>query len=542
MKNTLLIFFCVAIAFTGNAQIASRKQYINPAQVLGVYNFGKYPAALSNEGVRGTDQTQLYTLHFLTKGVSDQEIDVPSGSYIFDVETSASNNVIIFNGRKEVTLVKVNQGEQPVYTTIETAPNFNFYGINSSAMDQNGNMVLVRGYAENGFDADGRSKVISRGIEYIHILANGTVTQKRLEKIEDKKAFSLVNIFPTKGGMVYLMEHNYRKESAYELKLVMCDLNGNVSGEYTLSGDQTFFPSDILNDNGKLIIAGYYLNGTIYTAKKTEGLFLTIMEPDGTVKAKNTFDWSIMKTKLKNTKRSDFVFSGKMNVMVEKIAVTETGYGIICESYSTGSGITGAELLIGGNSGRELVLTVYDFILFDTDANGSLLNVNILEKEASNIEMAGSSKNMGIVQMTSLLKKFNVLPFRGYDNGIISFINYKAKKGFYSTLNTGTGELSEGKSIDLTSVKTKTVDKDAEAFIAGSSALSKLDRMSSNLDKFADKTENAMKKLEYGIEKVDVVFSPYAKSNEGLFILSDGKVLSYKMDQDDYSIYYDFLN
>ncbi|HBN04018.1 MAG TPA: hypothetical protein DD396_08230 [Bacteroidetes bacterium] len=322
----------------------------------------------------------------------------------------------------------------------------------------------------------------------------------------------------------------------------MCDLNGNVSGEYTLSGDQTFFPSDILNDNGKLIIAGYYLNGTIYTAKKTEGLFLTIMEPDGTVKAKNTFDWSIMKTKLKNTKRSDFVFSGKMNVMVEKIAVTETGYGIICESYSTGSGITGAELLIGGNSGRELVLTVYDFILFDTDANGSLLNVNILEKEASNIEMAGSSKNMGIVQMTSLLKKFNVLPFRGYDNGIISFINYKAKKGFYSTLNTGTGELSEGKSIDLTSVKTKTVDKDAEAFIAGSSALSKLDRMSSNLDKFADKTENAMKKLEYGIEKVDVVFSPYAKSNEGLFILSDGKVLSYKMDQDDYSIYYDFLN
>jgi len=542
MKNTLLIFFCLAIAFTGNAQIASRKQYINPAQVIGVYNFGKYPAALSNEGVRGMNQTQLFTLHFLAKGVSDQEIAVPSGSYIFDVETSASNSVIIFNGRKEVTLVKVHQGEQPVYTTIETAPNFNFYGINSSAMDQNGNMVLVRGYAENGFDANGRSTVISRGMEYIHILADGTVTQKRLEKMEDKKAFSLVNILPTKGGMVYLMEHNNRRESAYELKLVMCDLNGNVSGEYTLSGDQTFFPSDILNDNGKLIIAGYYLNGTIYTAKKTEGLFLTIMEPDGTVKAKNTFDWSVMKTKLKNTKRSDFVFSGKMNVMVEKIAVTETGYGIICESYSTGSGITGAELLIGGNSGRELVLTVYDFILFDTDANGSLLNVNILEKEASNIEMAGSSKNMGIVQMTSLLKKFNVLPFRGYDNGIISFINYKAKKGFYSTLNTGTGELSEGKSIDLTIVKTKTVDKDAEAFIAGSSALSKLERMSSNLDKFADKTENAMKKLEYGIEKVDVVFSPYAKSNEGLFILSDGKVLSYKMDQDDYSIYYDFLN
>ena len=78
--------------------------------------------------------------------------------------------------------------------------------------------------------------------------------------------------------------------------------------------------------------------------------------------------------------------------------------------------------------------------------------------------------------------------------------------------------------------------------IANSNVLSKLDRMNAKLDKFAEKTETAMSKLEYGIEKVDVVFSPYAVSLSGQYILSDKKVISYLLDQDSYSIYYSYLN
>ncbi|MEN8732890.1 MAG: hypothetical protein ABF321_09975 [Bacteroidia bacterium] len=542
MKNILTTALLLVCALTAIAQEAMRKQYVNPAQVVGVYNFGRYAAALSNEGVRAMDQKQLYTLHFLAEGIANQEIAVPTGSSIFNVESSANNSAIIFNGRNEVTVVMIADGVDPEYVTIETAESFNYNRINTSAIDDKGNIVLVRNYSQNGVDENGRQIIVERGLEYIHLAADGTVTFKRLEKQNIERPFNLVNIFPTSSGMVYLMEYNGRKKSEYELKLNICDDMGNPLGEYTLTNEQTFFPSDIINDNGKLVMAGYYLNGTIYSSKKTEGLFMTILDASGTEQSKSIFDWDNMKQKLKDAKRSEFIFNGKMNVMIEKIAVTDLGYSIIGESYSTGSGITGAEFLIGGNSSEEMVLTVYDFVLFETDANGGLLNVSILEKEECNIEMAGTSRRMGMVQMTSLLKKFDVLPFRGVENGVISFVNYKAKKGYYATMNTSTGEISEGKPLDINIVKEEVVDKDAEALVAGSSALTKLDRMGSKLDKFATKTENAINKLEYGIEKVDVRFSPYAKSETGQHILSDGKLVSYQLDQKDYSIYYDYLN
>ena len=97
---------------------------------------------------------------------------------------------------------------------------------------------------------------------------------------------------------------------------------------------------------------------------------------------------------------------------MKKIAVTDVGYTIVGESYSSGSGITGAEFMIGGNSSNEMVLTVYDFVLFDTDLNGNLLGVNILEKDECNIQMAGNSRSMGVVQLTSLMKKFKHFTFQ----------------------------------------------------------------------------------------------------------------------------------
>ncbi|PCJ63580.1 MAG: hypothetical protein COA58_15700 [Bacteroidetes bacterium] len=530
------------VSFNTLAQDVKRKKYVNPAQVVGVYNFGKYSGALVQEGARGLDNKDIYTLHFLDDKIPTQEIVVPQGSRVFDVESSGVNSAMIFNGRKEVTLVMIAPNSEPEYLIIETGETFSYYGITQSAINEIGEIVLIRSYAENGVDQNGRPIVIESGLEYINVDANGIVTSKRLEKYIKDKHFGLVNVFPTNEGMVYLMEHNGRKKSQYELKLSICDKSGNLKGEYSLTDEQSFFPSDIINDNGKLVMAGYYLNGTVYTAKKTEGLFVTVLDENGTEKSKNIFDWDNMKQKLKDTKRSNFIFNGKMNVMVEKIETTGSGYAIVCESYSTGGGVTGAEFMIGGNSGRELVITVYDFVLFETNANGELVTVNILEKDEANIMMGGRSRSMGAVQMTSLLKKYDVFPFRSYNENTIAFVNYKAKKGSYAELNTSTGVVTEGKPIDLVIVKEEVADKDADELVANSKMLTRMDNMNSKLDRFSAKAEKVGNALEYGIEKVDQVFSPRAKSDKGMFILSDGKVLSYELDQETFSIYYQYLN
>jgi hypothetical protein len=542
MKN-ILIVLSIFIFSSSFAQGVKRKMYVNPAQVVGVYNFGTYSAALTSEGSRGLDNKDLYTLHFMDENLATQKIAVAQGSRVFDVEHSDVNSTIIFNGRDNVTLVYIKPNEAPEYVVIETAETFNHAGIGASAIAKSGELVLVRNYGIRGVDANGRAATIESGQEFINLDASGVVTSKRLlPYVKDAENFQLVNIFPTTAGVAYLMEYNGRKKSQYKLKLDVCDASGLLKGEYSLSQEQTFFPSDIINDNGNLVMAGYYLEGTIYTSKKTEGLFVTILDESGTLKSNNKYNWDDLKQKLKDSKRSDFIFSGKMNVMVEKIEVTSSGYGIVCESYSSGSGITGAEFMIGGNSGRELVISVYDFILFDTDANGQLAAVNILEKEEANIQMGGTSRSMGAVQMTSLLKKYSVFPFRSYQDNTIAFVNYKAKKGSYAELNTSTGEITEGKPIDLVIVKEEVVDKDAEAFVAKSGALTKLDNMNSKLDRFSEKLDKVGSAVEYGIEKVDQEFNPRAKTDKGLFILNDGKVVSYELDQETFSMYYEYLN
>ena len=241
MKNIILSFVVLLCATASIAQEAMSKQYINTSQVVGVYNLGRYSAALSNEGGRLMDNMQLYTLHFLDDKVKTQEIAVPLGSKVFDVESSADNSFMIFNGRNQVTVAVLSDTKSPEYISIETGENFSFYPISNSEIDQNGNVVLIRNYAENGFDEKGRQIVIERGTEYILISAQGEVKAKRLEKYDSEKPYYLVNIFPTDGGMVYLMEYNGRKKSEYDLKLVICDNNGSTTGVYKLTNEQTFF-------------------------------------------------------------------------------------------------------------------------------------------------------------------------------------------------------------------------------------------------------------------------------------------------------------
>ncbi len=540
-KSILFLLICLPIANLF-AQNYKEVPYINSSQVVGVYNVGKYAATLLNEGNRSVDQKDVYVLRYLDENTKSQEIAVEQNSRLFAVETADNVSVFIFNGRQELSFVYVKPNAKPVVKVIYTAENFQFYPVYESSINPNGNMVLLRSYAEIGKDIKGRDSILERGIEYLNLNAMGDVTVNRLEPTDEELAFNVVSTFPTAEGNVFLMESNSRKKDLYELKLNICDKIGNIRGSYSLSQANTYFPSDIISDNGNFVVSGYYLNGNIFTAKKTEGLFVTVLNSDGTQKNLNTFDWENIKTKLKDKKTGDFLFSGKMKVLVEKITTTSTGYSIICESYTGGSGVTTAEFLLGGNSGSEYVITVYDFVVFETNKTGELTNVNILEKEKSNIEVGGNMRNLRAIQMASTLKKYKVFPFRGIQGSDIVFISYKKNIGYYSTLNMTTGAISEGKEILIEPVIEEKVDKDWEAMKSNSGALSKLDKLSQKVDNFEKKVDEVGNNAVYGIEKIDQRFNPYEKATSGFFILNDGKALVYLLNAETFSLYYDYLN
>ena len=541
MKNILLFIFLISPLTNLFAQMV-KIPYINSNQVVGVYNIGKYAATLLNEGNRSIDQKDVYTLRFLDENTETQEIAVNQNSRLFNVETATDGSTLIFNGRNELNLVYVKPNEKPVVKVIYTADNFQYYPVFESSINPNGNMVLLRSYAEIGKDVKGRDSILQRGIEYLNLNASGDITVNRLEKRDEEMASNVVSIFPTDEGNVFLMESNSRKKDEYELKLNVCDKIGNLRGSYSLTQENTLFPSDIISDNGSLVVSGYYLNGSIFTAKKTEGLFVAILDANGNQKNLNTFDWENIKGKLKDQKSGDFLFSGKMKVLVEKIEASSSGYNIVCESYTGGSGVTVAEFLIGGNSGSEYVITVYDFVLFETNKSGELTNVSILEKEKSNIEVGGNVRNLKAIQMANTLKRYKVFPFRNMEGNQIDFVSYKQNKGYYSTLNTSTGAITEGKPILLEPEIVEKVDKDWEAMKNNSGALSKLDKLSQKAENFEKKVDEVGNKAVYGIEKIDQRFNPYEKSNSGFFILNDGKAVVYLIDPETFTLYYEYLN
>lgn len=542
MKTIYLTLTLALACSQAFAQGMKKLDYINPAQVTGVYNLGMHSAVLSNEGNRGMDKKDIYTLHFMDETIPVQEFAVNQRSTLFAVESSKENSVFIFNGQKELSLVYVRPNGNPSISLIESPANYQFHSLYESGMNHDGSLTLFRGYTKLGKDRQMRDSVIESGLEFITVNSGGKVINTRYEKRSTYTSDNVVSIFPTSNGMAYVMESNSPKKKEYALNLVFSDKMGKVTGSFLLSEANTLFPTEVIADNGQYVVAGYYLKGTIYSAKKTEGLFIQVLKPDGGLIATNTYDWDNLKGKLKGNQQGDYLFNGKMNIMVESISATDNGYRIICESYSYGSGVTPAEFLIGDNSSSSSVVSVYDFVVFETGKSGDVTSVNILKTEPCNIDVGPRLGSRGSLQVSNLLKRYQIFPYKSLNGNKIQYVRYKKGEGFYAEIDVLTGEITDGKPVLLKPVIVEEVDEDYEALKEKSKTIDKLDRFSKRLDNFSEKVDEVGTNAQYGIEKIDRYFNPYERMNSGLFILEDKKVITYLISPESFAIYYELLN
>ena len=272
MKKLILILTLSVWAMFTTAQDVNKAPYINTSQVIGTYSFGENSACLISEGTRGIDQTSLYTLRFLDENATTKEIILPINFSLYDVESSANNSVLIFNGPNETVLVKINIDSEPLYINILNEDGYRFSRVTQSAMSDDGKFVLIRDYSKMGADTRGREIVTERGYEYISLDARCDMTASRKETYEEKG--SLLSIYPTSGGFAYISELANRKKDIYNLTLTLCDKSGEKTGEYQLASTQTYFPSDVIYNNGNFVLSGYYLSENFFKAKKNRLLML----------------------------------------------------------------------------------------------------------------------------------------------------------------------------------------------------------------------------------------------------------------------------
>ena len=524
--------------------IASAQQkefpYLNNSQVVGVFNIGNEAVAISLIDYRTLDNTDIYIVSYLNDSQNQIELLANHGSKFVGVSTNNGHTYFVFD-LPQLGIIQVahlNQDNQITYASYSPEEKENFRG-NPVGMETNelGNLFVYRTYAILGKNAKGKTIVVEKGAEVLSYDSN--LNQTGLYRnIGDGRIIGANGI---KEGVVLTYEAKNLKEKAYHLGLIMLSNSAQEIGQHELTADGSFFPSEIISYDNQIVLAGYSMKNTIFNSK-TEGLFIRVLNMDGTVQNTSLFSWEKLKSELKNKGRGDFIFNGKKTILVEQIIPVDKGFKLICESYSSNSGVTVGETILGESGDKRNVISIFDFVIFDTNESGELTAVNILEKEPMNIEVAGS-RYAGLrgLALEKMLKRYKVMPFKSIDDNTISFINYVNQVGTIAEMDITTGVIKQGLTIALEPefVEEKTL---ADERIEKSGILTKLDNMDKKMDNMDKKVDEIANKVAYGLEKIDYFFNPYGKNELGYHTLDNGKTIVYVYYPTRYSIFYEVLN
>jgi hypothetical protein len=522
------------------AQEPTEFPYLNASQIVGIYNTGDAAVSLSLIDYRTIDNKDVYLVSYLDETQSQLEIFATRGSRFIGASSVNGDTYFVFEHNKlqNIEVVYLNAARELKYTEYSRDEKRNFRGtIVGIETNQDGQLFILSNYYIMGEDAKGNPIIKSRGSEVISYDSDLVQTGKyRLEGIG-----GFIAAHPIEKGIVISYETRIWKDKNYNLELFIFDNALTLKGKHLLTNNGSYFPSEIISHNNQIIMAGYDMKNSIFESQRTEGLFLRVLNMDGTIQNTSRYSWDELKAELKNSGRGDFIFNGKKTVLIEKIIPTDTGFKLIGESYSSNSGVTAAELLIGESGDKRNVISVFDFVIFETNSNGELINVSILEKEPMNIEVQGSMNGLRGLALEKQLKRYKTFPFQSISGNKISFINYRNQLGTLSEIDILTGAITNGPSIVLEPViiEEKTI---ADERTEDSKVLTKLDNMQQKSDNLDAKLTKFGQKLEYGLEKIDFVFNPSVKWDLGWHTLNNGKTIVYLYYPERYSIYYASFN
>jgi len=518
--------------------------FINSLNIRGVYNTGEEVVAVSFIEHRKVDNKDIYQVSYFNDSHEKLAFEVDHRSSLVQVSSFKGNTYFVFNNPviKSYEIIGLDKARN-VTSILGLVPELTVeYGqVYRVENNQAGNVFVFRSYAIYE-SANSRNKVVESGTEIVSYDKNLKQIGALKMKYENEKRPVITGFTPIKEGFVLSVETRDYKAKEYTLALHIFTNELKETGSYELTDESTYFPTEIISDEGQIVIAGYNLKGSIFDSKGAEGLFVTVVKMDGSLVNTSKYSWELLKGKLGEGDRGDFIFSGKMNVLVEKIRPTANGYQIICESYANNSGKTVVEFALRDGAQNRMVV-VNDFVIFETALDGSLSAVSIVEKEPMNIEInaSGYMNKASQISFAYHMKKHKAFPFRSIKENTISFVNYKNKVGYLCTVDIITGEITQGSPIVITPTFEEEVNELNDEVVANSKALTKLDNLENKMNNSTEKLDKLGNKLDYGIEKVDVVFNPSQRSNTGIFTFDSGETLSYYIYPDRYSIFFETL-
>lgn len=541
MKKIILIIALQLFAVNlSKAQDPAEFPYLNPSQIIDVYNVGNAAVCLSLIDYRTIDNKDVYLVSYLDESQTQLEIVASRGSRFIGASNVNGITYFVFEHTQlaNIQIVRLNPEKKVDYTEFTRKEDRNFRGrVVSIETNSTGQLFIMSNYSVLGTDEKGNSITVESGSELLGYDAK--LTQKGNYRLEGIGYFIAAN--PIKEGIVVSYETKIPKEKRYNLELFIFDNALTLTGKHLLTDNGSFFPSEMISHDGQIVMSGYNMKNTIFDSEKTEGLFVRVLNMDGTVQNTSSYSWEQLKAQLKNSGRGDFIFNGKKTVLVEEIIPTASGFQLICESYSSNSGVTAGELLLGDSGDKRNVISVFDFVIFETNESGELTSVKILEKEPMNIEVQGQIGNLRGLALENQIKRYKAFPFRRVSNSKIIFINYTNQQGTLAEIDLNTGEIINGASLALVPVIVEEITITDER-TADSKLLTKLDNLQQKSDNLDAKLTRFGDKLTYGLEKIDFIFNPYVQWDLGWHTLDNGQTIIYLHYPERYSVFYAPLN
>lgn len=303
--------------------------------------------------------------------------------------------------------------------------------------------------------------------------------------------------------------------------ILIDDKTGTLISETNLfDGEDTPFPQAIRVAGGDVICSGMFFKGSKFDNKNSDGFFYLRLSSKGQKTAYTKSLWKDAETLLKVEAGSDFLVSGKVQVFIQDMLVDAAGNcKLVGELYKKSVGTTGVGFLMGDDTG-DRAFSVYDFIIFDYQAN-KLNSIYRIPKTEQNVLVEGSTGHIQGLSLSYLMKQYRVFSY------LKSIRNQTSDLLVYKNVVSG-AEYVYASTVSATmpgTIKSNVqppVIKQPEQEIPGA-----LGNLSAKMDEINQKLQNAGNKLQFAMTGTDQVLSYSFDPSKGYLVASGNSALVY---------------
>jgi hypothetical protein len=395
----------------------------------------------------------------------DKKSEIQSSSYngkdflfIFQGSKLENNNTIRFTGGKTVTYVVIDRNGKIVATKgLE---------LNTKLAFEQGTEVLA---ADNGFYFVKLIKEKKLGYSIEKVDRNLNVIWEKRFLPEDKGRVALEFLYTTESQLLIVQTF---WPSAFSRKHEMSlfalnDADGKENFSFPLFDEaNNYVPSSFyIEKDGSIISSGMYFEGKKIDYGNSDGLFFLRLSKNGQKEVLTTSSWdSGLQKHLKSDKRG-LVIGSKPKVMFHNTVKADDGtYQVIGETftinYQTGLAkfTESPKRVIGDQFGTDrasLGFRIEDFVIFNFNANGEIVNFHKIEKEHTTLHVYNPYKTFGALRLAWFLRYYGYFDYafttnkKDSEQQIIVTWNFLKNKPFFGMFKIDNNEPSAMVKIEV---------------------------------------------------------------------------------------------